>query len=274
MLVGAPPVVPYSGGSIQDVLELIVALNSMISSIMVETVTDEHVSEADFRIKWFLSCYARMDTRVYPNRKKPTWVTSYNIPCLLNLPRSMKAFGPLRNLWEGGVRGEGFLQYVKPKHGRHGMRTGWPLRMLLTLSQQKSLDMMSKFVHRQSEEKVDTLHRSTDCYKYPSRTVLQHDLTSGNPISVLFRTDGTFAAHVAPRFFAQLSFSDETSVSKAGFQYIEWELTNDDVTFDSDSIALSCILLPWQSENGKLLYACITDTWQCWDGSSQFEFPS
>ena len=160
----------------------------------------------------------------------------------------MKCYGPLRNLWEGGVRGEGFLRFVKPKHGNHGIQTGWPLRMLLALSQQKSLDMMSKFVETHCEdERVDILHRSTDSYKYASRTVLSDDLETGNPLSVLFMTDGTFAAHVAPGFLAVLSFSCEGKMSKSGFQeYMEWELNVEDTNFDSDNIARSCILLPWQ----------------------------
>ena len=124
------------------------------------------------------------------------------------------------------------------------------------------------------DERVDVLHRSTNSYKYSSRTVLLDDLTHGNPLSVLLMTDGTFAAHVAPGFMAVLHFCCEGMTSKSGFQYMEWELSEEDATFVSDNIAHSCILLPWQGDGGKLLYTCITDTWQCWDGSSQFVFPS
>ena len=45
---------------------------------------------------------------------KPIWLSSYNLLNLLNLPRMMKLYGHIRNLWEGGVLGEEILKHVKP----------------------------------------------------------------------------------------------------------------------------------------------------------------
>ena len=51
-------------------------------------------------------------------------MTSYNFPSLLNLPEAMQEYGPLKNLWEGGYQGEGFLLLVKPE-ASYGMRKNW-----------------------------------------------------------------------------------------------------------------------------------------------------
>ena len=47
-------------------------------------------------------------------KRKPLWMTKYNHLSLLNLPRYIKLFGPMINLWEGSNQGEGYLRFVKP----------------------------------------------------------------------------------------------------------------------------------------------------------------
>ena len=42
------------------------------------------------------------------------WCAKSNFICLLNLPDTMRRYGPLRLLWEGGDCGEGVLCTVKP----------------------------------------------------------------------------------------------------------------------------------------------------------------
>ena len=46
---------------------------------------------------------------------KPYWLAKYNHLSLLNIPRTMKLFGPMINLWEGSNQGEGYLRFAKPK---------------------------------------------------------------------------------------------------------------------------------------------------------------
>ena len=47
--------------------------------------------------------------------RKPFWMTRYDHLSLLNIPRSMRLFGPMINLWEGSNQGEGCLRFAKPK---------------------------------------------------------------------------------------------------------------------------------------------------------------
>ena len=44
--------------------------------------------------------------------------------CLLNLPKIMAYYGPIRNLWEGGYVGEGYLRIIKP-YLSNGLRKNW-----------------------------------------------------------------------------------------------------------------------------------------------------
>ena len=86
----------------------------------------------------FLSTYNFVKRSVKCNKQKPGWVTTYNLCSLLNAPRSMDEFGPLVDLWEGKVQGEGILKYIK-KELRQGTRHGWQARLLLKLLERKAL---------------------------------------------------------------------------------------------------------------------------------------
>ena len=49
------------------------------------------------------------------DNRKPIWLKKYNFQSLINVPATMKKFGPLRNYWEGSMQGKGYLKIVKPK---------------------------------------------------------------------------------------------------------------------------------------------------------------
>jgi len=61
-----------------------------------------------------LSAVKCVDANLRGDAEKPFWVLKYNFPCLLNLPDMMSLFGMPWYLWEGGPKGEGILQDVKP----------------------------------------------------------------------------------------------------------------------------------------------------------------
>jgi hypothetical protein len=62
----------------------------------------------------------------------PSWISCYNFLCLLNIPRVVRKYGPMRNLWEGGPVGEGFLRFVKPVMTQ-GFRCSWETSIMKTL---------------------------------------------------------------------------------------------------------------------------------------------
>ena len=53
----------------------------------------------------------------------PSFMSQYNFLCLLNIPEIMQQYDSIRNMWEGGIAGEGFLRDMKKKQ-KQGMIIG------------------------------------------------------------------------------------------------------------------------------------------------------
>lgn len=126
---GGPPSIPEpAGGTVENVLSMISALRSMISRLMVREVTEAYLIDLERHIKIFLNAYEMFDVANRTSNSTPSWVSSYNFCCLLNYPRVIKEFGPLRNLWEGGGMGEKVLRLVKPNW--YGFKKNWQINKL------------------------------------------------------------------------------------------------------------------------------------------------
>ena len=89
---------------------------------MIRHITKNDPDYLDREIKLFLSnIHTVQESLMFENdmkdlkRGKPYWLSKYNYICLLNLPLTMKEYGPLINLWEGSNQGEGYLRYAKPR---------------------------------------------------------------------------------------------------------------------------------------------------------------
>ena len=63
------------------------------------------------------------------NGMKPCWVSKSNFLSLLNLPKQMRLYGPMRRYWEGGYRGEGLIQDLKPLI-KNGLCLNWQVNTL------------------------------------------------------------------------------------------------------------------------------------------------
>ena len=61
-----------------------------------------------------LKIVEKLRSKYQKQKTNPTWLSHSNCMSLLNLPEMMEEFGPLRNFWEGGNFGEGFLRLTKP----------------------------------------------------------------------------------------------------------------------------------------------------------------
>lgn len=114
---GPPPALAPTGGTVEEALELVFSLSSMISRLMYRTITSSLLSEVQRSIKVFLSRFARFEQKIGKRKSddSPSWITKYNFLCLLNLPDVLQTFGPIRSLWEGGYQGQGYLRGTEPK---------------------------------------------------------------------------------------------------------------------------------------------------------------
>jgi hypothetical protein len=139
---GGPPAIPEPvGGPVELVFDMISALRSMISRLMAREVTVEYLTDLERHIKIFLNAYELFDLANRPSNSIPSWVSSYNFCCLLNYPKVIKEFGPLRNLWEGGGMGEKVLRLVKPNW--FGFRKNWQINKLDYVLRKMSMVKMS-----------------------------------------------------------------------------------------------------------------------------------
>lgn len=138
-----PEVLPVPQLEEQDFEELWSSLFNLLACAMSRPVNHVLVSKLDFAIRIFLSAFDSLDGKVpRPKKKamqtKPMVISCYNHLCLLNLPSVMDKFGPLPDLWEGKVQGEGYLPEIKALyHG--GLRDNWEFNMLQGLYRKKAL---------------------------------------------------------------------------------------------------------------------------------------
>ncbi|KAL7563782.1 hypothetical protein ACA910_020466 [Epithemia clementina (nom. ined.)] len=133
-----------SSGSVKGVVDVWKSLHSLLQIVMRTGKDAINTEEIDYQVKRFLSCCAKVDQGLQSSEdshEKPSWVTLYNFMSLLNLPDAVRQFGPLRNIWEGGTQGEGFLRYVKREMSM-GLRSNWQKRLLTRIYKRKSLAML------------------------------------------------------------------------------------------------------------------------------------
>ena len=187
-----PPLLSQSCCKTKDVLELVQSLQGMLSSIMSETFTEEYIEIVDQRIKLFLSLFHRVSASVEATgtsrstkrqRAQPQWLTSYNFVCLLNIPQMIRMFGPVRNVWDGGLCAERFIQTPKALLA-HGLFNNWDYvtcnQMLVDLS-------MKRLVNAYTSPRIQ-YPKSCD-YRYKDLTDIVSQLNYGT-VLVAFTVDG------------------------------------------------------------------------------------
>jgi hypothetical protein len=89
-------------------------------------VDQEFINETSLYLKEFMSCLREFDVRVRfrslnPDEKLEAWWLKSNFMSLFNLIPMMEELGPLILWWDGGGKGERFIQEIKP-HIRKGVR--------------------------------------------------------------------------------------------------------------------------------------------------------
>ena len=132
------PQVPTATFSFEQVEGVLVTLSKVLQCVMHPTVTSELVERTRYMVCIFLSKY---DVFCEPLRlKNPPVLTSYNFICMLNLASAMEKFGPLRCLWEGGPRGEGFARFAKPFMKTGIRQQNWHYNLLTRLLRAKAFD--------------------------------------------------------------------------------------------------------------------------------------
>jgi len=291
---GGPPDIPEpAGGPVQNVLNTVSALRSMISRLMIREVTEASLNDLERHIKIFLNAYEVFDRGIRKKDVIPTWVSSYNFCCLLNYPNVIREFGPIRNLWEGGGMGEKVLRLVKPNW--YGFRKNWQVNKLDQVLRKMSMIKMSGKTKTTAidnfEDKLtddhgylsDSSSDEHDCIThddgfsglakvYKNKEEVFRMYQTGSPLSVLQLNCGRFHILCKNDITVQVEQKDYVETI-CGSSYHKWTLVENSRCIQSINLERDvkhcCLLLPKLSPlrnattNGSeyQLYTLIDSDW-------------
>ena len=179
------------------------SLYYMLSLILARTSSHEHVKRTDRNIKLFLSNLDRLQKMLQKETvnngqeiHKPIWFTKYNYLSLLNIPQSMINYGPTVNYWEGSLKGEGYVKYVKPKL-TNVKGKNWQKNTHNKLLEEVTIDQVVEEYTRFNESCRLMKHKRgvrtpKMFHKYQTLYEVKSCLRKGLPLSVVRLKNGTY----------------------------------------------------------------------------------
>ena len=198
MLIHDPPKVKMSRRVIWSYL-------AAVSRIMQDEYTPALVNETECMLKLFLSEFETLDASIRADSKtmKPKVETVGNLVYLLRLPEIMRQYGPLREFWEGSIRGEGIFRFLKPLVRRGVHNPGVPQALLSKFYSDMSLSWILNTTPEDMEDMDDTIDpnknflqmakRYTDVHTYQGIDKLQSRLQAMKSLSLVCCNDALFA---------------------------------------------------------------------------------
>ena len=131
-------------------------------------VGEQCIEDVRLHLKEFLSCVRELDIRVRykvlnksANKKNEAFWLKANYVSLMNVLTMMLVLGPLILWWDGGGKGERYIQLVKPhiKRGVRGDLMSFFTRLLEKLFKVSQMELLEK---RYSGDTSDSKNQSTD----------------------------------------------------------------------------------------------------------------
>ena len=164
--------------------ELLSLFYKIVSHVMQNKYSSDHIHTTEIHILRFMTCMAEYSPKTVQNK--------YNYLSLMNFPKLMKHFGPVRNIWEGGYRGEKFLSVLKPLIHRNS--SSWEYNLLRNCFTSQEIDYRSNILYNTISNHHTTVqllsHRipliagKRRCFKvYNSREEVQTYLDTSQPLS-------------------------------------------------------------------------------------------
>ena len=261
-----PALLPPRGGPGKQVLRMLNRFTDTVSLLM-DTHSDEtHVRNVEVYVRLFLSEYKEFAEQLYgviPKNDSPAWIAKYNFMSLLNLPEQIKEVGPLRTLWEGGTRGEGYLRLVKPQI-KTGLKTNWQTSLMKSLLRSKSMATLT-----QEFSKIN-VGDSTQYRVYTSAANLESMWMRRKPLSIVVKNNVEFmAAYQAENKVCWMRFlrlEHVAEINEMSFFYFLRDVPNNNFVVDGN--AIGAILLPRLAPTGlpgsgsEPVYSCVTSDWR------------
>jgi hypothetical protein len=282
------PIPQPTGAPVDVIKKYLTNMWVMISNLMgMKSTCKANTNRARNLIRIFLNSVEDLDTytRNTTDRTVPTWVSQFNHTCLLNIPDQIDELGPIRNRWEGGYRGEGFLRIVKPVV-RTQQKT-WTQNLLLNIVKQKTLLQLKKnnpVENIPEDTSIDNEEapahtippQSFIVYSYLQRLeILQPQ--NDTPISILLSNNQMYLCYKGlgdnDKFLVPLKFHDEgNATTKYNFNLPYLAIVEDsalpEVSLCEINITSFGVLLPLlvedqgeNAQNSMRPYTLVTSEW-------------
>ena len=177
-------IVKQPGGDVDNIMNLIVSLCTMISTMMQTEINETIIKKSEISVRIYLNMVEVVNSKLRDLGDKPIWISKSNFMSLLNLPKQMKQFGPLRLYWEGGWKGEGIIQEIKCLI-RDGLKKNWCANTLKRLYNMRAFDYMLEV----NNLNYKSLNTDGNFKKYKSVAKVREALDNKNAISVIITTD-------------------------------------------------------------------------------------
>jgi hypothetical protein len=108
-----------------DVLRMVICFQALVARIMSHAGSNAKSTRmVDSLVREFLSSVRELDVRITNGKGCQTTWTKSNYASMVNLVACMILLGSLTNLWDGGGKGERYIQEIKP-HIPRGVRDGF-----------------------------------------------------------------------------------------------------------------------------------------------------
>jgi hypothetical protein len=159
-----------------DIMNLVYATCKMIQKLMCNHTTVEDIDHLEALIRMFLIRYDAI-CKIVDEGTIPSWIKQYNMLCLLNLPDTLRKYGSIRNLWEGGNDGESYLKKVKNQL-KAGLVNGWQTWVVTNLFKEKIYDEWKRNV-------VEESNIRKEIRIYGNYTIAGNAFQDGKPISAM-----------------------------------------------------------------------------------------
>jgi hypothetical protein len=205
-----------------EIRDLVFRMHNMFRAIFCTDLCKVRAkNRATASVMRFLSLMESLDLKLNPKRQKPIWIAKYNFLGLLRICESFEPFQHARNLYEGGVIGEGIVKQLRPLTAA-GMHQKWATNLLLRYYRQQSLDMLIAAAEGIGvRRKHCPLGENVEASKFKRYTHVMdvtHSMECGEPLPVLlYGTNARWKAGVIlvyknHWYFLEISFGDGTAV--------------------------------------------------------------
>ncbi len=125
-----------------EIRDLVWRMYNMFRAIFCTNLMEVQAkNRATASVMRFLTLMEVLDRKLNPKMSKPIWIAKFNFLGLLRVCESFIQFKHVRNLYEGGVIGEGIVKELRPLVAK-GVNGRWATNLLLAHYRNCTLDLL------------------------------------------------------------------------------------------------------------------------------------